>query len=612
MMFELLKNKMKSVLVLALLGITCGFITSSHGQTLLELETTMEISAEIDGTQADTLRDTRPQRRPGDRRQFQRGNEAATAGGDIDSRLLDILELVNQVQKPNTQQIAASRQSLKNNKKFLKQFKKEMVCQYYMLTAWLNYFEGDPIKALQAATKAYKTDSKNNDAHITQTATAILADKKPLVLKPKRKRGTSRTDKATDRRNQRPNTRSTGRGDNSRNQGRRNQSRRPKDNRNQERGVQNPRMPMGRFPGGFMGRGSMSSSKVSSGNILDFDVEALNTDMLGEKIRPLQLNCLNGTSFSYTPQKSNICILLWQLEDVKEPNNIGEMRTAPRRSKKPSPTKTANPRDRQMPSMLGLGRGMPPGRMLPGMREGRFPGRNKAVENPFSSQMSAFANLFNSQIGSGQMKFVAVNTNSIYHRQEVIEKVSENPWPWAQVMADDSTAQFADIDVDPQKPMLVIASKDGTIKYAGPAAGFLAAMVINDRLGLASATDFVANKPPPQTTNAMTQAMQQMFQSLTNNTQNNSVQPRLPNSVNNDKYEDLAVDVQAGKLLEHARAYYKIGTRFTTPKTFVELCRRILREYPNTHYAEEARQLLRKLSERHRKRYKVTNEEMGL
>ena len=54
----------------------------------------------------------------------------------------------------------------------------------------------------------------------------------------------------------------------------------------------------------------------------------------------------------------------------------------------------------------------------------------------------------------------------------------------------------------------------------------------------------------------------------------------------------------------------KIGTRFTTPKQGIELCRQIIREYPDTTYASEARELLRGLPERHQKRYKITDEEM--
>ncbi len=77
-----------------------------------------------------------------------------------------------------------------------------------------------------------------------------------------------------------------------------------------------------------------------------------------------------------------------------------------------------------------------------------------------------------------------------------------------------------------------------------------------------------------------------------------------------DELEDI--NPQAAKLLENAKAFMKIGTRFTTPKQAIELCRRIIREYPDTTYASQARELLRGLPERHQKRYKVSDEEMGL
>ena len=89
-------------------------------------------------------------------------------------------------------------------------------------------------------------------------------------------------------------------------------------------------------------------------------------------------------------------------------------------------------------------------------------------------------------------------------------------------------------------------------------------------------------------------------------------EPRIHKNFPGGPAELEYIDPQASKLLENAKAFMKIGTRFTTPKQGVELCRRIIREYPDTTYAIQARELLRGLPERHQKRYKITDEEMGL
>ena len=71
-------------------------------------------------------------------------------------------------------------------------------------------------------------------------------------------------------------------------------------------------------------------------------------------------------------------------------------------------------------------------------------------------------------------------------------------------------------------------------------------------------------------------------------------------------------EYQAGKLLGYAKMMIDIGTKYTTPKAAIETCRQIIKDYPGTKYAEEARMLLRRVSAKDRKKYKITNEELGL
>ena len=71
------------------------------------------------------------------------------------------------------------------------------------------------------------------------------------------------------------------------------------------------------------------------------------------------------------------------------------------------------------------------------------------------------------------------------------------------------------------------------------------------------------------------------------------------------------INPQAEKVLEYARGFLKTG-RFTGYKKGIDMCRDVLRDYPDTKYANQARDLLKTVPERYRKRYNVTDEEMGL
>jgi len=71
-------------------------------------------------------------------------------------------------------------------------------------------------------------------------------------------------------------------------------------------------------------------------------------------------------------------------------------------------------------------------------------------------------------------------------------------------------------------------------------------------------------------------------------------------------------EYQAGKLLAYAQTMMQIGTKYTTPKAAIDTCRQLIRDYPGTKYEQEARGLLRMVSAKDRRKYKITNEELGL
>ncbi|MHC4721393.1 MAG: hypothetical protein ACYS6I_01660 [Planctomycetota bacterium] len=566
-------------------------------------------------------RDASSQGRQPDEAQNEKREQAlSNAAGAIDTTLVEMLNAVNAGWRPNTQKVAAAQETIQKSRKYIKQFQDNMVCQYFMLSAWADYFENDADNALNPATQAYRKDRTNNDAHATQAAMAVLAGQKPLVLRAERQT----------QRGQEPAGR-TGRGASS---GRQSRGRSRRQNTPTGRGGRGRTGPDAAYggPGGPGGPGGAFSSSLSSGNILNLDTDSIKGDWLGQKIGQLKLNCLNGTTFAYNPAEVNLCILFWKLgaadadsDDysdfvVRDPNNPSQIlrRAAPVREPQ-QPTYEPPTSRRRRPGRPG---GRFGGRM--GARPGSFEDEAAVANDPVSVQMSALGKLFHSKFQNPDFKFVAVNTNHPQAAPAVVSKLLQSPWPWAQTMLDDSAAAaLGTLDIQKvtaDKPVLAIVDRTGTVRYAGPAAGFLAPMVADNLLSSAAVPSSKTYTAPPQAAEQIGQQIAtivggqpspQMLDPTPEGIEYTSPQPQLQPPQDS---EITVEDFQAQKLLTYAQGLFIPAGRqkFLTSKMGVDLCRQIINEYPNTTYADEARKLLRTVPPHERKRYNITNEEMGL
>ena len=238
----------------------------------------------------------------------------------------------------------------------------------------------------------------------------------------------------------------------------------------------------------------------------------------------------------------------------------------------------------------------------------QMPSASNVDSGTFEDQVSAFGQLAKTaaQRPGGGLQFAAINLDSPASRDVVIEKIFENPWPWANVMANDPSSgagQFAKFSVDTEKPILIITRKDNTVKYAGPATGFLAAMVVENLMGT----------PRDAPSVNFAELQRQMKNMKLPNQLTPQIMPNMPNPGQQPEEDDELTPESflAQKDLSAADSFISLG-RFTTYKQGIELCREVIKSYPNTKYADQGRQLLRKVPETYRKRYNVTNEEMGL
>ena len=72
-------------------------------------------------------------------------------------------------------------------------------------------------------------------------------------------------------------------------------------------------------------------------------------------------------------------------------------------------------------------------------------------------------------------------------------------------------------------------------------------------------------------------------------------------------------DVRAQQLYQMAEAESKIARKpMMTYGRMVNYCREIIRDFPESSYADKARELLRQMPDRRRKQFKITDEEIGL
>lgn len=483
---------------------------------------------------------------------------------------------VNANQVLSKAQIESNIATLRMSRKALPGLDKRTQAKYYILKAWNSYFDDDIKNAQEDAHTAYTKSPDFEDARVTKVSLALLAGDKPVTIPKKLAAATN----------------------------------------------VNPYNPYG------------SSSQGATS--LDLDVDRLNTRLIDPKspgtIGEMELNCLNSTTFKYTPGTEALCVIFWRLSDEEaaaaaasnEPNSPSSAASRP----SAAPTPTTAPDYAGYESEFGPQPNMNP-----------YGGAGQKQKDNLLTNTEAFKDMFARAFDTDNVKFLAVNIDKPAAKRMVVEKIMKNAWPWAHVMAHDpkiGDTQFKQVIdkqpiVKPDKPILMIISNEGTIKYAGPACGFLAPIMLskvtgekmnpdavtanatastkdpsNGKTGVASALMGIFSKPRTGSNNA---AGTNATGSSNTKTATNRVNPQ-------PKEMDSIEEAMAEKDLRDAKNLMGFSRGFTrrviNPKMGIEKCRDILDDYPNTKYSEEARVLLRGLSERDRKRYKVTNEEMGL
>ena len=90
-------------------------------------------------------------------------------------------------------------------------------------------------------------------------------------------------------------------------------------------------------------------------------------------------------------------------------------------------------------------------------------------------------------------------------------------------------------------------------------------------------------------------------------------QPAVQPQPQPDEMEQLQQNVEASRLYQWAEREFRIARKpLMSYKRCVDFCRQIIQRWPDSAEAAKARVLLRRIPERYRKQYNITDEEMGI
>jgi len=508
-----------------------------------------------------------------DARREQMRLEAQASYEPLGQMLKAILEKATYNQRPSPQQTEDAAALLEANKRNAVLYESPKKAGYMLLQSWVSYNRNKAVNTLNWAVRACKEDPTNGDAWVSQTLFSLLYGQKPvdpqaLVRKPQTQ---------TDPQRQRP-------------------------QRPQRPGRTAEEVPM------ETAVTYNEATPYGQPGVLTFDVGSLNREFLRERFAAMELKTVDNQQFSYSPAADILCLLIWRDEETSDPNTPGA-----------TPARNESAMDNPMGMMEGMG-------------------QVGATGHSLDDQQAYFEVMIEALAAKKEVKFLEVNTNSpagykqaVAHHRPVCSLVAAGD-------PQSGAAPFLRLNV--KSPFMAIIDKEGKVKYAGPADGFVPAFILTHITGVA--IDLESFQPAQQTAIPMQMEMMpgemsgmmmpDMYDpnkmpspadpnkkpTLADPNRFHPQSPIAPQSVMpaEKQYRQLPLEEQmaAEKKITFIRDLYIKGSRskIQSYKRGVDMCREVLRDYPNTIYADQARQELRKVPENKRATYNITDAELGL
>jgi len=483
------------------------------------------------------------------RQQFEQ--EAAAAGPEIDAQYAKFVAYVNAGKTPDDANVREGLKFITKYRRYLPiLLKQNNGGTYYALSAWVMHFDGKPERVQKQIASGIKDKAINSNFLRTALALSIL--NKDYALIEQISSLVPQTDSTNTAEAQ-----------------------------------------------------AFSGAPAAEGT-LDFDVNNINLSLLGKDF----------SAFAMGKDKVIISALLWQV-DANELEHF-----APPAPKAQEPNK---PNDPNNPEQLME---QPPAQEQQPAEEHFEP-----VPMP---DLTAFGNLNSRFKKNPKTVFMGINFNDPSKSKYVENWLAKNTQPWQCVAPSETVQQIATsiLGKRPTRPTLVIAGPDMKVRYVGDVNNFLPAMIIQNILD--NPQEFAepneANEPnaPKPVSDACTPAKMDILKPVQQDANTSSgpavhnaatdapavqsPKPQLPQTLNKEEGEYTEVDADAQQKLSYAEQLLKVANQMQmhSYRKPIEICRGIIEKYPNTKYAEQARLLLRRVPERFRANYNITDAELGL
>ncbi|MFA6186715.1 MAG: hypothetical protein WC770_05820 [Phycisphaerae bacterium] len=311
------------------------------------------------------------------------------------------------------------------------------------------------------------------------------------------------------------------------------------------------------------------------------------------------------------------------LEDTGHPDSTPsapQPQTTQPAVQEPVPSTEPMPIMPTMPMPISPGQQMPAEQTQPGTVHGQSLADIQTKPIPafddFAKLQAVFAK-------DKRTAFAAINFNDQTKKANIINWLKNNPKKCQIVFPAMEQSILSLVSEYLNEPILLIIAPDSTIRYAGKADGFLPQMIIDSILNSPEDTNKVdvnlpaveykqpVVEPEPNQKTAEQAVLPPVAQDSNNSQQGGQKIITVPETT---KQDDDFFDPRAEDLIEHAKAFFKIGNRlqFHTYAKPIEMCRTVMKDYPNTKYATQAQVLLRQTPERFRERFNLTDQELGL
>ncbi|MHC4552422.1 MAG: hypothetical protein ACYSUT_06605 [Planctomycetota bacterium] len=516
----------------------------------------------------------RPQRDQAQTQQKQLSEEARAGFQNVQSTLKEILTAVNQNHRPESLKLDNAQQVLKDNKRHFRDYQDSQQAEYMLLQAWSSYYADDADTAMKWALKAAKIDDTKGDAWVSGAIFCMLHGKKPVL---------PRIPKAAPKRPRRN-------GD--------------------EYGMHETSRPTG--------------PTIQKGT-LDFDVLSLRPEFFSQRAELIDYQKMQGEPIEYALDSDTLCVMFWKSE------NVAVEETVPDANEPGQPA----PPQQGMHDML--------------MMEMSSMSNSNSTKS-LDQQRQYFKQMARVCKDQESLAFLQINADSPKQAKKVAtEEVNENriseeltagtyvPMTFAAGHPD--LAQCAPLVAN--GPLMLVVGPGGKLKYAGPADGFAAAFIVTALTDTAIDLQELNKTPQPSRMSRelkMTgrQADRPMEMGIRSPAQPTpAVDPNQvldPNAPTTAPIEPVAAEpaksapakpqaiemtledcVKADKLLVEAQLHIDASRKLRgkSPEMGIIAARKVMADYPNTEYAEQAREWLRKVPYSYKDKFNITNEELG-